>query len=264
MACGRSAIRISSSALSLLRSTVLRLWASQASSNQGWPRVLDNSDDDYDEIDQHNNTPCRTQCETGAAPNPRGAPHSVYVYDLCMVVDCSQWRDDMTACVKARFPDAEIRIVSSNSSLSGFCVAIRLRPLISQPRARGGICPWASAVAACASSGGSLLGGGYEVVRSLNQRIGGSTEAACNGNVCSPAASSPRQPLARTPSAWRIAVAARNIFSRIRASPLAQNSLGLMVMCGIIYATHLADVHMRNLFRGGIAGQRRERGHAEL
>lgn len=262
MACGRSAIRISSSALSLLRSTVLRLWTSQPpSSNRTWGCVLDNSDDEYDELDQHDNTPCRTQCE--GTSNPRGAPHSVYVYDLCMVVDCSQWRDDMTACVKARFPDAEIRIVSSNSSLSGFCVAIRLRPLIPQPRARGGICPWASAVAACASSGGSLLGGGYEVVRSLNQRIGGSTEAACTGDVCSPAASSPRQPLARTPFARRIAVAAGNIFSRLRASPFAQNGLGLMVMCGIIYATHLADVHMRNLFREG-AGQSGERVHAEL
>ncbi len=186
----------------------------------------------------------------------------MYVYDLCMVVDCSQWRDDMTACVKARFPDAEISVVSSNSSLSGFCVAIRLRPLIPQPRARGGICPWESAVAACASSGGSLLGGGYEVVRSLNQRIGGSTEA-CTGDVCSPAASSPRQPLVRTPFARRIAVAAGDIFSRLRASPFAQNGLGLMVMCGIIYATHLADVHMRNLFREG-AGQSGERVHAEL
>jgi hypothetical protein len=36
-----------------------------------------------------------------------------------------------------------------------------------------------------------------------------------------------------------------------------------MVMCGIIYATHLADVHMRNLFREG-AGQSGERVHAEL
>ena len=52
-----------------------------------------------------------------------------YIYDTCVVVDCAQWSDAMNACTRAQFPDAEIRIQQSDSSLTGFCIVLRLQPL---------------------------------------------------------------------------------------------------------------------------------------
>lgn len=49
-----------------------------------------------------------------------------YVYDTCVVVDCSQWSDVMSECTKARFPGVDIRITHSPTSLSGFCVVLKL------------------------------------------------------------------------------------------------------------------------------------------
>lgn len=53
---------------------------------------------------------------------------SLYVYDTCVVVDCAQWLDSMAACAKARFPDADIRVQQSSSSITGFCIVLRLAP----------------------------------------------------------------------------------------------------------------------------------------
>ena len=48
-----------------------------------------------------------------------------FLYDTCVLVDLSQWRDEMNMCVKSRFADVEIRVAQSNTSLSGFCVVMR-------------------------------------------------------------------------------------------------------------------------------------------
>lgn len=53
-----------------------------------------------------------------------------YMYDTCVAVDCPQWLDAMAACTKAKFPDANISVTHSSSSLSGFCVVLRLPPPI--------------------------------------------------------------------------------------------------------------------------------------
>ena len=52
-----------------------------------------------------------------------------YIYDTCVVVDCTQWSDAMNACTLAQFPDVQIRIQQSDSSLTGFCIVLRLQPL---------------------------------------------------------------------------------------------------------------------------------------
>ena len=53
-------------------------------------------------------------------------PAKRYAYDTCIVVDCSQWLDIMASYTKAWFPDVDIRVVHSASSLSGFCVVMKL------------------------------------------------------------------------------------------------------------------------------------------
>lgn len=50
------------------------------------------------------------------------------VYDTCVVVDICQWSDDMTICTKNRFPEAEVSIVHSTTSLTGFSVVMRIQP----------------------------------------------------------------------------------------------------------------------------------------
>lgn len=60
-------------------------------------------------------------------PEPPGVR---YIYDTCVAVDCTTWLDAMASCTKAKFPDADIRVTHSPSSLTGFCVVLRLPPPI--------------------------------------------------------------------------------------------------------------------------------------
>jgi hypothetical protein len=66
------------------------------------------------------------------SPNSTGKEHCEgdpgaldFLYDTCVLVDLSQWKDEMNMCVKSRFADVEIRVAQSNTSLSGFCVVMR-------------------------------------------------------------------------------------------------------------------------------------------
>ena len=64
----------------------------------------------------------------GACGSSSGAVEQRYVFDTCYVVDLCQWKDDMTVCVKSRFPEADVKIVHSTTSLTGFCVVIKIPP----------------------------------------------------------------------------------------------------------------------------------------
>lgn len=77
-----------------------------------------------------------------------------YIYDTCVLVDLSQWKDEMSICVKSRFPDAEIRVVHSSSSLTGFCVVMKL--------------PTSSYLSCQVSSAASSAGGDYELVDAMD------------------------------------------------------------------------------------------------
>lgn len=46
--------------------------------------------------------------------------------DTCSLVDVPIWTQDMATCTKSRFADADIQVVQSSASLSGFSVVIRL------------------------------------------------------------------------------------------------------------------------------------------
>jgi hypothetical protein len=61
------------------------------------------------------------------------------VYDTCIVVDCSQWLDVMASYTKAKFPDVNICVAHSNSSLSGFCVILKMPPPPPSSQGRGAL-----------------------------------------------------------------------------------------------------------------------------
>ncbi len=69
-------------------------------------------------------SPGRSNSSSGGGAHPRVR----YIYDTCIAVDCSQWLDAMASCTKARYPDVDIRVVQSASSLTGFCIVFRLPP----------------------------------------------------------------------------------------------------------------------------------------
>lgn len=75
----------------------------------------------------------------GLAPRKRRGGGAMYAYDTCIVVDCSQWLDVMASYTKARFPDVDIRVVHSASSLSGFCVVMKLANQHQHQHEGGGI-----------------------------------------------------------------------------------------------------------------------------
>jgi hypothetical protein len=50
-----------------------------------------------------------------------------------VVADAPTWTDDMSQCIKGRFPGAQISVCQCNSSMSGFSVVIDL------PAASGGL-----------------------------------------------------------------------------------------------------------------------------
>ncbi len=96
---------------SLFQSLVQKLWKNREEDNE-------DEDDDYCDSDADHSH------QQGAE-----VPGTVrYVYNTCVLVDCAQWLDSMAACTKARFPDVEIRVQQSQSSLTGFCIVLRLQP----------------------------------------------------------------------------------------------------------------------------------------
>lgn len=48
-----------------------------------------------------------------------------------VVADAPTWTDDMSQCIKGRFPGIQISVCQCNSSMSGFSVVIDLPPLAS-------------------------------------------------------------------------------------------------------------------------------------
>jgi len=66
--------------------------------------------------------------QTGIVQQQQQQSRVRYIYDTCVAVDCSQWLDAMASCTKARYPDVDIRVVHSSSSLTGFCIVFRLPP----------------------------------------------------------------------------------------------------------------------------------------
>lgn len=71
-----------------------------------------------------------------------------------VVMDVSDWTDEMTTCVKARFPGADVSVHSSSGSLAGFSV------LVSVPGSGGGGRAWAWGGPL---SVGSLVGGAFRL-----------------------------------------------------------------------------------------------------
>jgi len=57
---------------------------------------------------------------------------NVVVYDTCVVVDICQWTDNMTICTKHRFPEVELSIVHSTTSLTGFSIVMKINPPVCQ------------------------------------------------------------------------------------------------------------------------------------
>lgn len=49
--------------------------------------------------------------------------------ETCVLADVGSWTDDMTSCVKARFPNVSVSVFQSNKSLSGFHVTFTLHPV---------------------------------------------------------------------------------------------------------------------------------------
>jgi hypothetical protein len=90
-----------------------------------------------------------------------------YVYNTCMLVDCSVWLDDMATCVKGRFPSVNIRIMSSSTSLTGFCVVMRMCPA-SQLCALSLVGANHSSVC---SDNHMLLDGSYKMLESNNSSV---------------------------------------------------------------------------------------------
>jgi hypothetical protein len=48
-------------------------------------------------------------------------------YDTCVVVDICQWSDDMTICTKHRFPEVQLSMVHSTTSLTGFSIVMKIQ-----------------------------------------------------------------------------------------------------------------------------------------
>lgn len=114
-----------------------------------------------------------------------------------IISDIAVWTQDMATCTRSRFPDADIQVVQSSASLSGFSVVVRLaddrqRPAAASPSATGEgplmvrmahatRCAWARACdTANTSHGVGLLIAALIVYVALGvvEHIGGSTAAA--------------------------------------------------------------------------------------
>ena len=57
-----------------------------------------------------------------------GRVHVVPNPERCIVSDVPAWTDEMTLCVKTRFPNASVSVHQTHQSLSGFNVIIALQP----------------------------------------------------------------------------------------------------------------------------------------
>ena len=211
------------SAVRAMSGIVRRLWHGQSSQEPDAMASTADSDE-YERDEDDFSDPCPS-----ADDQPMSACRlsASYVYDMCMVVDCFQWRDDMTACVKGRFRDAEIRVVSSSGSLSGFCIAIRVLPAVHARTVASGDPPSAGCSQAAECGYKSLLSGGYQIVRQFHANSSEDGDSTCQSQ------SSPVHRL------WRCA----------HSSMFSQNALGIMIMCGIIYSTYLADSCLKKMFQ---------------
>ncbi len=129
----------------------------------------DSLDSDDDNDDDDNDEDRRLEPLSSSRPMLEHGLDYAYVYDTCMLVDCSVWRDDMATCVKGRFPSVDIRIMSSSTSLSGFCVVMRMCPSASE------LCASSLVGANRSSVGGDnnhmLLDGSYEMLESNNSSV---------------------------------------------------------------------------------------------